>query len=116
MPKALFCRKYDIEKSVSILLKMDFVGAAFYLVNMAALVFSFSGGYTGYYQAGDINGYSKYKDLNTLILAISSLIVSTVTIPRLFAYLFVKEQPLEYYRRNAYFLIRAVTCGLLIVL
>lgn len=54
--------------------------------------------------------------MNTIILLYSSLIIALVSIPRLFACLFVKEEPLEYHRRHGYYLVRATTCGLLIVI
>ncbi len=109
-----FCKRYQMEKSVTFLFMMDVFGMTLYIGNILGLVFGNSGSSAGLYLDTVINKTPVIVDLNTIVLLISSFIISFVSIPRFFGFLFVKERPLEYHRRNNYYWIRAVTCGLLI--
>ena len=78
-----------MEKSVTFLFMMDVFGMTLYIGNILGLVFGNSGSSTGLYLETVINKTPVIVDLNTIVLLISSFIISFVSIPRFFGFIFV---------------------------
>lgn len=109
-----------MEKGVTFLFGMDIVGAFLYVINMIGVIYglyssSSFGGPNGFYLMASTR-YPIVTDLNAIVLAHSSLIIALVSIPRLFSFWHIKDEPEELFRRQPYFVVRAVTCVLLISL
>ena len=85
-----FCRKYSMDKSVTFLLFMDLFGMSLYVCNILGFILGYAGQGQGLYFSTVVNKIPILLDLNTIVLAVSSLIISMVSIPRFFAYIFVK--------------------------
>ena len=109
----MFCGRFDIEKGMTVLFIMDIVGVLLYAGNLAGVILGFEGGAQGFYLASLVD-IPFVTTLNNIIVLHSSLIIAAVSIPRMFSFWFIKDAPTEYYRRQAYFIIRAVTCALLL--
>jgi hypothetical protein len=54
--------------------------------------------------------------MNTITILYSTLILALVSIPRFFAYLYVHDVKTDYFRRHGYYIVRATTCALLILI
>lgn len=86
-----FCfGRYQMEKSVTFLFMMDVFGMTLYIGNILGIVLGNSGSSAGLYLSTVINKTPVIVDLNTIVLLVSSLIISLVSIPRFFGFLFVK--------------------------
>ena len=115
--KTSFCCKLtSMEKGLNILFGMDLLGAILYAANIAGVTLGFTGGTEAFYFAAQVHKVPILIDLNTSLLAISSLVISLVVIPRIFGFLYVKGSPEDYLRRGDYYRIRFSTFLILVAL
>jgi hypothetical protein len=113
----LFCCKLTtMAAGLNVLVAMDFLGALLYGANIAGVILGFQGGTMAFYYATQVLKVPIMLDLNTTLLAVSSLVIAVVSIPRIFAYLYLKADPLDYLRRGDYYRVRFVTYILLVIL
>jgi hypothetical protein len=79
-----------MESGLNVMVGMDLFAAVLYGANMAGVILGFAGGTEAFYFAAQVFKIPVLLDLNTSLLAISSLVISLVLIPRFFGYLYVK--------------------------
>ena len=110
------CKLTTMAVGINLLLAMDFLGAILYGANIAGVILGFQGGTMALYFATQVMKVPIMLDLNTTLLAVSSLVIAVVSIPRIFAYLYLKADPLDYLRRGDYYRVRFVTFIFLVIL
>ena len=92
------------------------MGALLYGGNIAGVILGSPGRTEAFYFLAQVLKVPVLIDLNTSLLALSSLIIALVSIPRVFANLYLKLNITDYLRRSDYYRVRFTTFILLVAL